>query len=186
MAIAPGPFVVAATRKDGTTVQRAETIAAGETKTITLVFGQAAAPVLVAPAPPPSRALPPPRPPVEAHPEGLGPVRIGGIAVAGLGVVSMAVFGATFAIAQSKYDTLKTGCGTMRCTSPSYDSVIDTGKQMQLVSNVTLAAGLAALGAGATMIGLGGPKSATPTPKDAWVVLAPSVHGAALGLGGAF
>jgi hypothetical protein len=137
-------------------VRREETVRAGETKAITLAFS--ATPV----------SLPgPPQPPEQAVP---GPVKIGGgvrvagIVIAVLGAAGMPSFGATYAIAQSKYDTLKSACGDARCTDPRYAGVVDTGKRMELASNVSLVAGAVGLGVGGAMIIFGGP-SVKPSAK---------------------
>jgi hypothetical protein len=80
----------------------------------------------------------------------------------------MGVFGATYAAAQSKYDSLKTACGGIRCTDPKYADVVDSGKRMELISNVSVIAGAVALGVGTTMIIFGGP-SVKPRPTTgAW------------------
>jgi Tetratricopeptide repeat len=186
MATLPGRVVLLAKKPDGTTVQREETVGAGETKTITLVFPSAPT---AAPAPP-LPASPPPAIPKEPPPtmKTGGGVRVAGIVLATLGAAGMGVFGATYAVAQSKYNSLVSGCGGVRCTDPKYDSVIDSGKQMELASNVSVVAGGVALGAGVLMIIFGGP-SAKPAPTTgAWSgpSLTLSSHGATIGYQGAF
>jgi hypothetical protein len=186
LATLPGRVVLLAKKPDGTTVQREETVGAGQTKTITLVF-PSAPPAATAPAPP---EPPPPAIPREPPPTVKigGGVRVAGIVIATLGAAGMGVFGATYAVAQSKYNSLVSGCGGARCTDPKYDAVIDSGKQMEVVSNVSVVAGGVALGAGALMIILGGP-SAKPRPATgAWSgpSLALSPYGARVGYEGAF
>jgi hypothetical protein len=172
LATMPGTLQLVATRRDGATVRREETIAAGETKTVTLVFPSSPVTTGEPPAPPAPPAATPPvePPPVEDLPpvKTGGGVRVAGFVVAGLGAVGMGVFGATYAVAQGKYDSLKANCGTMRCTDPKYADVIDTGKRMELVSNVSVAVGGAALGVGLAMIVFGGPKTQPPSKTGAW------------------
>ena len=88
--------------------------------------------------------------------DGLGNVRIAGFVVAGVGVAGMAVFGVTAAMVSSKESQLADECGG-RCTDPTYDQIIDDGKTLQLVANVSLGLGAAALLAGTAMIIFGGP-----------------------------
>jgi hypothetical protein len=97
-----------------------------------------------------------------------GVVRVAGFVVAGLGVVGMGIFGGTYAGAQSKYDTLKTACGSARCTDPKYADIVDSGKRMELASNVSLVAGVVALGAGTGMIIFGGPSNKPRPTTGAW------------------
>lgn len=176
-AVSPGKLTLVVTRGDGTSVRREETVRAGETRTITVVFpsGPAAAPVGLPVAAPP-KAAPSPVPEKSG-----GGVRVAGIVVAVLGAGGLGAFGATYAVAQSKYDSLKSSCGGARCTDPKYADVVDTGKRMELVSNVTLVAGAVALGAGAAMIIFGGPKAKAAPTTGAWsttsIALAPSPYG---------
>jgi hypothetical protein len=181
VATMPGALEIVATRPDGTTAKRQETIAPGETKTVTLVF-----PAVRDTVPAPS-VQPPPPPPVEDLPPEKtgGGVRVGGFVVLGLGAVGMGVFGATYAIAQSKYDTLKTNCGGARCTDPKYADVVDAGKRMELVSNVSVGVAAAALGAGTLMIIFGGPK-AVQRSGGTGASVAVSPRGAQIQLAGAF
>ena len=95
-------------------------------------------------------------------------MRVAGIVIASLGAVGLGVFGGTYAVAQSKYDSLVMGCGSMRCTESKYGAVVDSGKQMELVSNVSLVAGIATIVAGVPMIIFGGPKAKPHTEASAW------------------
>jgi hypothetical protein len=117
-----------------------------------------------------------------------GGVRVAGIVIASLGAAGMGVFGGTYAVAQSKYNTLVSACGGARCTDLKYADVVDTGKRMELISNVSLVAGSVALGAGTFMIIFGGP-SVKPAPRTGvWplpsVTLSP--YGAQIHYEGAF
>jgi len=161
-AVAPGKIVVVATKPDGSSTKREETISAGETKTITLIF--AAAPVAVAAPPPPLVVAPPD----EGSSKTGGGVRVAGIVLTSIGAVGLGVFGGTYSVAQSKYDSLVMACGTKRCTNPMYGQVVDTGKSMELVSNVSLVAGIATIVAGVPMIIFGGPKAKPHGDASAW------------------
>jgi hypothetical protein len=186
MATLPGRVVVLAKKPDGTTVQREETVGAGQTKAITVVFPSA--PTAATASPPPSP--PPPVIPKEPPPTAKtgGGVRVAGIVIATLGAAGMGVFGATYALAQSKYNSLVSGCGGVRCTDPKYDAIVDSGKQMELVSNVSVIAGAVALGAGTAMIIFGGPSTKPRPTTGAWSgpSFALSPYGAQIGYQGAF
>jgi hypothetical protein len=183
MAMVPGPASIVATRPDGTSVRRQERVEAAETKTITLVFPSAAGAPGGLPAPPQ-----PPAQAVSGPVRTGGGVRVAGIVIAGLGAAGMGIFGVTDALAQSKYDTLQSACGNTRCTDPKYAEVVDSGKRLQLVSNVSVIAGAVALGVGGAMILFGGP-SLKPSPKTSALFHASisfSPEGARIGYESAF
>lgn len=96
---------------------------------------------------------------------GVGGVRIAGIAVTGVGLAGLATFGVFQLMAESRLDTVKGGCGGVRCVDPKYADVIDEGKTMERVSAVGLAIGAVGLLAGGAMIVLGGPSK--PDGKSA-------------------
>ena len=104
-----------------------------------------------------------------------------------LGAGGLAAFGATYAVAQGKYNTLKTECGG-RCTDPKYADTVDSGKRMELVSNVSVGVGAVALAAGTAMIIFGGPKWKPRPATGAWTLpsVAFSPHGAGLRYEAAF
>jgi hypothetical protein len=176
-AVTPGKMAIVATRADGVAVTREEAINAGETRTITIVFPSASQAVtgpVVTPAP-----LVPDKGAGATVKTG-GGVRVAGFVIAGLGVAGMGVFGATFAMAQSKFDTLKKECGGVRCTDAKYASVVDSGKSMERISNISLVAGAVAIAGGGAMIIFGGPKE---QPTTAFAV---SPHGGQILVQGAF
>jgi hypothetical protein len=126
--------------------------------TITAVAGE---PLEVKIALASSQNAPQPEPevrPVEGP--GLGTIRIAGIAIAVVGVAGLVAMGVTGAMAKGKLDTLEEECGGVRCTDPAKADDVDEGKTLQLVSNVSLGIGAAALLAGTLMIIFGGPDSA--------------------------
>lgn len=169
--VVPGKLAIVATRSDGTSVRRGETVRGGETKTIPLAFPGTPGPLPVKPAAPRGADTAAPEAGTGASPGPAGTgggVRVAGFVIAGLGAVGMGIFGGTYAAAQSRYDALKTACGGSRCTDPQYADVVDAGKRMELVSNVSLVAGVVALGAGAATIIFGGPSMKPSSRTGAW------------------
>jgi hypothetical protein len=81
-----------------------------------------------------------------------------------------------------------TDCGSTRCTDPKYADVVDTGKRMELVSNVSLGIGAAALATGGLMIIFGGPKTKPAATAGAWSrpVVGLSPYGAGVRFSSAF
>jgi hypothetical protein len=152
-------LTIEATRAGATPVRREVTIGAGETKTVAIAFTSVTAPSPALPAP-----VAPIAPPAEAPSRG-GGVRIAGFVVAGLGVAGMGAFVGAGLAAKSKFASVETACGGVRCTDPKYGSVIDSGKTLQTVANVGLGLGVAGLVSGALMIALGGPSKA-PVPAS--------------------
>lgn len=151
MAVLPGAVEIVAEGLGPTPVKRTETITAGQTRTVVLGSGAAR---------PSGTAQPVTEPPPEATTG--GGVRIAGIAVAGLGVAGMVLFGVSKVMADDKLAQLEAECGGARCTDPKYGEVIDSGKTLDLLTNVGLAVGVAGLAAGTAMIVFGGPKKAVP------------------------
>jgi hypothetical protein len=142
----PGKKTVVATAPGKAEVRKEVTLAGGSSETLALSLDQPMA--ATAPAPAPTEP--------EAGAGPLGPVRIAGIAAAGLGVVSLVVFAVSAAQAKSSFDSLNSQCGGQRCTDPTTADEVDQGETMQTLSHVTLGIGLVAAVAGGLMIGLGG------------------------------
>ncbi|MEO5726080.1 MAG: hypothetical protein ABI134_12500, partial [Byssovorax sp.] len=155
VAVQPGTMTIEATHAGDKPVRREITIGAGETKTVAIAFTSAAVPAVT---------TMPDTPPVEARPQG-GGVRIAGFLVAGLGAAGMGAFIGVGLAAKSKFATVETECGNVRCTDPKYGSVIDSGKTLQTIANASLGAGIAGIVGGALMIALGGPSRA-PLPAQ--------------------
>ncbi len=99
-----------------------------------------------------------------------------------------AVMAVTGAAAQSKFSTLEEECADSRCTDPQYDRVIDDGKTLATVANVTLGVGIVGVLAGTAMIIFGGPSEpSTPSThqaEGAWLRFGPS--SATVGFEGVF
>ncbi|MDI1481348.1 hypothetical protein [Polyangium sp. y55x31] len=155
-AVDPGTVVVAATRADGRSVRREQTVEAGASAQVSLVFPDAGPKKIEAPAP--VRVD-------HAKPRGDelrtgGAVRTAGFVVAGLGVAGMAVFGVTGLMARSRFATLEEECHAARCTDMKYADVVDSGMALTTAANTGLAIGAAGIVGGGLMILLGGPRSA--------------------------
>ncbi|MEZ4442104.1 MAG: hypothetical protein R3B72_23625 [Polyangiaceae bacterium] len=117
---------------------------------------------------------------------GLGVLRIAGIAVAGLGVASLATFAATGVLAKSKFDEVEKACGGTRCTDLAYAEDIDSGKQLQTIANATLGIGLGLVAAGTLMIVFGGPSEDDDSAPEAALSVVPLVGGGYVGVSGSF
>ena len=138
----PGVLVVVARAPGKETVTREIEIAGGETKTVALVLPDA------------GEAAPPPE--EDAGGVTLSGVQIGGIVVGVLGLGGLAAFAATGSMAKSRFDQLAEECGGVRCTDASYADVVDEGKTLQTVANVTAVVGGVLLAGGLAMIVFGG------------------------------
>lgn len=94
-----------------------------------------------------------------------GGVRVAGFVIAGVGVAALGAFAALGVVAGQQYDDLVARCGN-RCTSRDV-SDIDAGAQAQLLANVSLGVGAAAVIAGVVMIAVGGPRREVlePAPR---------------------
>lgn len=139
----PGAHEVVARAPGKQTVTREIEIAAGETKTVALLLPDAAVDEPVA---------------VDEGSGGptLSGVQIGGIVVGVLGLGGLATFAATGSMAKSRFDRLAEECGGVRCTDPIYADVVDEGKTLQTVANVTAVVGGVLLAGGVAMIVFGG------------------------------
>jgi len=159
----PGTITIAAKHVDGRTVFQEKVVAAGKTETVELVFPPLKTSEESGKDKPnttdvtPSKDRPDAVPPTKG-----GGVRIAGGVVLGLGVAGMALFGITGSMAKSRFTTLETECGGVRCTDPKYADVIDSGKTLTTVANVGLGVGAAGIVAGTLMMILGGPSKSAP------------------------
>ncbi len=90
-------------------------------------------------------------------------LRNAGFVVGGIGIVGLGVFSAFAALAQTRFDQLKTQCGGGPC-DPSYGPQIDEGQMYQNVANVSLAIGGAALVVGTIMV-IAGVSASAPAPS---------------------
>ncbi len=173
VAVAPGVLTVEATVSGGSPQRAQISIAAGETKTLPLSMVKAVS------RPPPERIRPPPEPPSQkSH------VRTAGFVIGGVGVAGLIIGAATGVGATSKLSRLEEECGGARCVDPKYAGVVDDGMRLQMITNVALAAGAAAIVAGGLMIAFGGPTGAArePTAQPLSAGVAPTASGAAIWL----
>lgn len=167
--VEPGSHEVRVRLSGGEELSGSLDLEAGETKTLTLSpAGQAT-------------ERTDDQPPVSQPDEGegsVGGVRIAGFVVAGLGVAAMVVFGVTGSLAAGEFGTLEDECGDLRCADPSYADVVDRGKTLETVANVSLVAGIVAIVGGTAMIIFGG--SGEPGEETARLELWPTGTGFAL------
>jgi hypothetical protein len=77
----------------------------------------------------------------------------------------MGAFAGAGLAAKSKFNSVEAACGGVRCTDPKYGSVIDSGKTLQTIANMSLGVGAAGLVGGALMIAFGGASKA-PVPAS--------------------
>jgi hypothetical protein len=109
-------------------------------------------------------------------------LRDAGFVLGGLGIAGMGVCATFFALAQTRFDQLKSQCGG--ACGASYNSQINEGQTFQTVGNVALAAGGAAIVTGAIMIIAG---VSTRSPSAVQATITPLVGGGWLaGVGRAF
>lgn len=174
MAVLPGAVEIVVDGMGTGPVKRAESVPAGQTRTV--VLGGAAPARSAAPGPTATPTGAPDEPPATG-----GGVRYAGIAVAGLGAAGMVLFGVATMMGDQKLAQLQEECGGARCTDPKYADVVDSGKTFDLLANVGLGVGIAGLAAGTAMIVFGGPRKAPAT-----ATLAVTPGGAALRFGGSF
>jgi tetratricopeptide (TPR) repeat protein len=172
MAVLPGKVEVVAEGLPQGTLRREEQVAAGETRTVLLA--PSAAGSAASAAAEPTSALPGPETPAPPPTTG-GGVRVAGYVVTALGVAGAVTLGVGVAMSDANYQQLQKECGAARCSDPKYAGVIDSGKTMETIAYVGLAAGGAGLAAGALMIAFGG-----PVPRGAAqpaIVIAPRLGG---------
>lgn len=172
--VVPGVQRVEISGPDVETVRREIDVNGGETKTLPLAVRAAAK----QPEPGPKKPAP-----NEERPQTGGELRIVGIVAACLGGAGLVTFGVTAGLSDAKFSTLEEECGGARCTDPKYADVVDEGKTLELVANVTLIAGSVLAAASIPMIIWGGPSDAEPAAAAS---LTPVPGGALLRLDGSF
>jgi hypothetical protein len=148
LVLTPGTIEIRATTTSGQTKKKSIELSAGEDRKVALDLDGTIG--TVEPQEPISEDESEPLFP-------LAPLRVAGIGVAGLGVVGVVVFAVTGSMASSKYSQLEEECGAARCVGPQYEDVIDEGKTLSTVANVSITIGAAAIVGGALMILFGGP-----------------------------
>jgi len=150
--VEPGTIHVTAKASGGKASTRQDVvIKPGETKTVALTLSEDVSPEPTQAAPAPTSTQP------DSTPRG-GAVRTLGYVTAGVGVIGLGVFAFAALSADSKFDTVKSECGNVRCTDKKYESTIDSGKTLDMVANIGLVGGIVGLTAGTTMIIFGGPR----------------------------
>jgi hypothetical protein len=169
----PGDHIIEATAPDKQTWTAHVTIAPDADKKEVVV------PLLVDVAPPTQPAdetpspIAPPTPPIAPERRAPLPLRPIGLAVGGAGVASLAI--ATFfgASAIAKSSDAKKHCSSSPCSDSSAVSENQAAKSDALISDVTVLAGIAALGAGAYLY-LTAPKdpsTSSPAREARWRVV---------------
>jgi len=195
--VMPGLQMIVVVPSQGAPVRQEARVDGGQARTVTV------SPAAAATATGPSANNPvdaaSSQGPAESKGSG-GEVRIAGGVVTGLGVVGLVLFAVGASKAKSEFSTLESDCGGARCTDPTYADVVDRGKSWQLIGNVSLGVGLAAVVAGTIMLIAGGPSepeaaaapagaTARQRERSPWCALdigGSSGLGATLGLHGAF
>jgi hypothetical protein len=146
-------------------------LAEGERREITIFPGDALPAVVTPPPPPP--VVEKPIVPVEPPPSSSGGARTAGFVVGGAGVVSLAIGAITGVMTIGKKNAVEEACGgpTGPCLAANpadVRSLEKSGITLSTVSTVTFIVGAVGLGAGVTLVLLGGrrraPTTATLTP----------------------
>lgn len=174
--IDPGPVEVIASAPGYETQRKSARANAGEAVEIKL---QLEKDTTVATAPPTTTTTAPTTtaivtvttPPVivDEAPHASHGLRNAGFVVGGIGIAGMGVFAAFAALAQTRYDQLKTECGGP-CDA-TYNDKINEGAMFTTIANVALAAGGAAILTGAIMIVAGISTGKTPPVQASFAPL---------------
>ncbi|MBW2453517.1 MAG: tetratricopeptide repeat protein [Deltaproteobacteria bacterium] len=146
-AVPPGTVTIEATGAGAKPLEQTLEVATGQSETVTLTLEPAAAP---APAPPPPA-------PDTGDEDFMTTMRWMGVGVAVLGVGGMVSFAVTGSMARGKLDQLEEDCGGVRCSDPALADVVDEGKMLQTIANVSLGVGIAGLVGGSALFLFGGP-----------------------------
>ena len=172
--IDPGAHIVEATAPGYQSFNTTITVEEGSEKTLDLELEK-----FPADTPPPGELAGEPKKveTVKEEPSLVAPIVIGG-----LGVASLAASGVFFILRNGAISDLEDACGPQRDQCPaSMESTYDDAKTYNLVSQVTLGAGIVGVGVAATLLlTQGGGKD--PQKEEASFVVAPSAPGAAAGL----
>jgi hypothetical protein len=155
-------------------------LAEGQRRELTVTPGLASAPTPV--VKPPVGDTPPPI----APPNASGGMRTAGFVIGGVGVVSLAVGAITGVMTIGKNSALDDLCKNSLCPTSKREEVValqSSGKTLSTVSTITFVVGALGLGAGVTLVLLGGPARAPNAATIAPLVLP---GGGGLMLGGSF
>jgi hypothetical protein len=152
-----GPIDVVASAVGYVTVHKNARAAVGETVEIKVQLEkeptqtEPVAPVIVTTSTVPPVTRPERRVEIVQAPQASHGLRDAGFVLGGIGIAGMGVCATFFALAQTRFDQLKTQCGGGPCDA-SYTSQINEGQTFQTIGNVALAAGGTAIVTGAIMI----------------------------------
>jgi hypothetical protein len=161
----PGPIDVVARAPGYVTVHKNVGATAGEAVEVELKLERAASE-----APTANDEKPPEDEPVHETPHTSHSLRNAGWVVGGIGVAGMGVCATFFALAQARFDQLKSQCSGP-CDA-SYTSQVNEGQTFQTIGNVALAAGGTAIVTGVIMIIAGSTRSSPPPVQAAFTPLA--------------
>ncbi|TKC95262.1 hypothetical protein [Polyangium fumosum] len=187
--IDPGEHLVMLEVPGAKPVEKRVVIERGKKATVTLELPVVEAPKPVAELPKvePSVKPSPVAPPPEV-PSGMDGKRKAGVVLASLGAAGLVAFGVTGGMAVANKSEVEAGCKNLRCNEAGYDAVL-RGRTFSTVATVGLGVGVVGLGAGITMILLGGSKEKSDAAQkralDALLIDA-GPGGAYLGAKGAF
>jgi hypothetical protein len=156
--VMPGTVSIRATAPGVEPVFREVQVRAGESKAvaISLTPSSLRRPEETAPAASEPGAATAEPAPAAAPSTGL---RTAGFVTAGVGVAGMITFAVAGSLASSNFSKLEDRCGSRRCTDPSLQSTVDSGRTYQTVANVGLVVGAVGILAGGTLIVLGWPSA---------------------------
>lgn len=184
----PGPHVVLATQGDYKLREETK-LGEGEAKTLTLKFGGSATETVDVPAYD-HPAENPKDEPDTVGPKSKGTTRTIGYVVGGVGVVSLILSGAFFAVRAGAKSDLENACadGTPKRCAPSAEDSFDKAKTFETMGWVAGGIGVAALATGAVLIITGKPKHhEEPVNYGArFVPYAPNANLFGFGIEGAF
>ena len=178
--VEPGSISVHVTAPGMQEVTRELQLAAGENKSLAVSL----MPEPEEEAPPPAKeeaeARDRPTAPEPAKEEPSTSLRTAVLVVGAVGVAGVATFAITGAMAGRKYSTLEDECGDSRCTRPAMQDVVDKGRTLQTVANVSLIVGAVGLVAGGTMVYFGWPSETAGQPQTAGLALDLGANGVAV------
>jgi hypothetical protein len=161
----PGPHAIEARAPGFKLFRQAVRVAEQQSETIEVVLE-------AEPTPPPGTGPGAPAPVA-------GRSRVPGYIIGGFGIASLATSGVFFGLRAGKISDLDKVCDANLQCPASAKSDISTGKTYNLVADVTLAVGIAAVASGVVLVLTSGPGSTGPE-RGPSVALAPALGGAQL------
>jgi len=88
-------------------------------------------------------------------------MRTAGFVVGGVGVLGLVAFGVTAGMIQGYRGTLEKECNAQKQCSPAGLDAVSSGQTLTPINTAALIVGAIGVGAGVTLVLLGGPKSPT-------------------------